>query len=195
MRPADPDEILAVLLRVSEGLRRLGIRHFVTGSFASGIHGVYRQTADVDLVAEIRSDQVEELVAEFRGDCYLDEVAIERALGQGSSFNLIHLATSFKVDVFVLGERDRPALERVITVLLGDESHPGVPVSSAEDIVLSKLRWYRLTGESSERQWTDVVGVLQTIGEGLDLAYLRSRAEQETLGDLLARAFEATPAG
>lgn len=38
MKPVEPDEILAVLLRVSEGLRRLGIRHFVTGSFASGLH-------------------------------------------------------------------------------------------------------------------------------------------------------------
>jgi hypothetical protein len=195
MKPAEPDEILAVVLRVSEGLRSLGIPHFVTGSFASGIHGVYRQTADVDLVAEIRPDQVEALINEFRGDCYLDEAAIQRALQQGASFNMIHLATSFKVDVFILGERDRPALERLVLVPLGDESHPKVPVSSAEDVVLSKLRWYRLTGETSERQWTDLLGVLGTTGAGLDLTYLRERADVEGLVDLLERALSDAPVG
>lgn len=43
-------------------------------------------------------------------------------------------------------------------------------IASAEDVVLSKLEWAKLS--ESERQIADVVGILRTQGEELDQVYI-----------------------
>ena len=58
---------------------------------------------------------------------------------------------------------------------------------SPEDTVLAKLEWFRLGGETSERQWWDVVGILR-VTEGADHAYLRRWAAALSVADLLERA-------
>ncbi|HVH25755.1 MAG TPA: hypothetical protein VM818_03310 [Vicinamibacterales bacterium] len=64
---------------------------------------------------------------------------------------------------------------------------PRFPIASAEDTVLAKLEWYRLGGETSERQWWDVVGILK-VAEDADRAYLRHWAPSLEVADLLERA-------
>jgi hypothetical protein len=54
--------------------------------------------------------------------------------------------------------------------------------------VLAKLRWYRAGGESSDRQWADVLGVLRVQAGGLDLDYMRRWAKNIDVLDLLERA-------
>jgi len=64
-----------------------------------------------------------------------------------------------------------------------------VPVCSAEDTLLAKLTWFRRGGEVSERQWTDVLGLLRVAT--MDTPYLLSAAEARGVADLLARAIVA----
>jgi len=68
-----------------------------------------------------------------------------------------------------------------------DELGEPVLLHSPEDIVLFKLRWYRLGGESSEKQWTDILGVLRTQRDRLDEAYLDRWAREIGVLDLLVR--------
>jgi hypothetical protein len=91
------------------------------------------------------------------------------------------------VDVFVSKDRgfDRRAFARARPAEL--EGGLEIPVSSPEDTVLAKLEWFRRGGEASERQWTDVIGVLR-VGGGLDEAHLRQGAVEVV--DLLDRALE-----
>jgi hypothetical protein len=57
----------------------------------------------------------------------------------------------------------------------------------------TKLRWYRLGGEVSDRQWRDVLGVISVCRPRLDLEYLRRWCADQNVGDLLERALSTAP--
>ena len=63
-------------------------------------------------------------------------------------------------------------------------------LATAEDIILRKLYWFQLGGGSSERQWRDVLGVLQVQKEKLDYSYLQRGARQMVVAALLEQAIK-----
>ena len=73
---------------------------------ASTVHGRIRTTMDVDIVADLRLAQVDRLAQTLGAAFYMDVSAIRNAIRRRSSFNLIHLETMFKVDIFI--PKDRP---------------------------------------------------------------------------------------
>jgi hypothetical protein len=185
------DDLFTAMTPVVEALERLGVAHHIGGSLASSAYGVARSTLDVDLVADVRPQHARRLVASLRDAYYLDEDAVRTAVRDRASFNLIHLATMIKIDVFVAGRDpfDQAELSRARRETLDDDEHArAFFVKSPEDVVLRKLRWYRDGGEVSERQWSDVVGVLRVQAAALDLAYTRQWADRLGLAPLLARA-------
>jgi D-ribose pyranose/furanose isomerase RbsD len=188
MTPSDP-EALRVAFLVLEVLDRLGVSYHIGGSYASAIHGIPRQTHDVDLVVDLRQDRVGDLVKALAGEFYIDEESVTRAVRERASCNLVHVATGIKVDLFVKGVAafDVAEFERKIAVRLGDVTPHDVFVKSAEDTLLRKLLWYRLGGEISDRQWEDVRGILSVQAERLDMAYLREWADRLAVRDLLDR--------
>jgi hypothetical protein len=187
-------EQIAVTLGVAESLEALGVSYAIGGSFASALHGVMRATMGADLVADLHTEQIEPLAAALGDTFYADVEMMRDAVLQHSSFNLIHLETMFKVDVFVAKPRafDRSQLARRQLYVLSEEPERRAYVASAEDIVLAKLEWYRQGGEASERQWRDVLGVLKVQGERLDRDYLLGMAAELGVTDLLLKAFEET---
>jgi hypothetical protein len=183
---------IAVTLLVADALEALRVPYAVGGSLASAVHGVMRATMDADLVADLPIEQVEPL-AEALGDAFYADVDMMRsAVLRHTSFNLIHLETMFKVDVFVAKPRafDRSQLARRQLQVLSEEPERHAYVSSAEDVVLAKLEWYRLGGETSERQWRDVLGVLKVQSGRLDREYMQRMATELGVADLLQGALE-----
>ena len=140
MTPNDP-EALQVAFLVFDVLDSLGRRYHLGGSYASSIHGIPRQTQDIDIFP--------------KGNDRYDSEELERS------------------QILELGEPSR-----------------SVPVKTAEDTILRKLEWYRLGGEVSDRQWGDVLGILRTQDDRLNLDYLQSRSQTLRVEDLLARAVE-----
>jgi hypothetical protein len=183
-------EPIAVTLRVVDVLDSIGVPYLIGGSLASTLHGMVRTTLDVDLVAEVRREHVSLLVQQLTNEFYIDADAIIDAITHRSSFNIIHLETMFKVDIFVAKQRafDKSQFARRAVQIVVDEPERTAYVASAEDTILAKLEWYRLGGETSERQWRDVLGVLKVQGDRLDLAYLRQWAAELKVTDLLEKA-------
>ena len=148
---------------------------------------------DVDLVCELAEGDIWQLIQSIGTDYYASETAMRDAVRRKGCFNLIHLPTSFKVDIFV--SRGRPfdveSMERASMQRLGDTRFVEVPVATAEDSIISKLEWYRLTNETSERQWEDVSRVLDLQGEDIDRDYLSRAAKSVGVEDLLARLLDA----
>lgn len=190
----EPGYAIEALRPVVDWLERQGVRHYVGGSVASSVYGVVRTTLDVDLVADLAQEHVAPLVEALRGDYYVSSGMISDAIRRRSCFNVIHLGTMFKVDVFALKDRpyDRAALGRIREDTL-DPDEPGrvYLLASPEDVILNKLEWFRLGDEVSERQWGDAMGVLKVQQGRLDEAYLDRWANELGVADLLERARKA----
>ena len=179
------------LIRLLQVLDLLEIHYLVGGSVASSLHGVWRATGDIDIVALVRSEHIEPLVEELHREFYADAGQIRTAIDAGRPFNLIHLPTSYKFDIFPLTadryqqvQFGRRRFEQA--KVFGTEAIE-FAVTTAEDVILSKLRWYRLGGERSDQQWNDVLGVIAVQGDRLDLGYLREWAQYLNVNDLLDR--------
>lgn len=185
------DEALQACLKVARVFERLGVAYALGGSLASSLHGVPRSTNDADLAAELDDEHVGPFVRALEDSFYVDEERVRDGVRRAASFNVIELATMFKVDVFVLGAGplDREEIWRRQRITL-PESGEEVDVASAEDTVLQKLHWYRLGRGVSDRQWQDVLGVLQVQGARLDRDYLERGAELLSVADLLTAALE-----
>jgi hypothetical protein len=179
---------LATVLRVARALAAAGAPFAVGGSFASSVLGIPRSTLDVDLVARLEPAGVGRFLAALGSGFYADEERIRHGVERRTSFNVVDLASGFKADVYLVGGDELSAgqLARATPV----EIAPGerVPVLSAEDVILQKLRWFRMGGEVSERQWLDVLGVLKVQRGALQDGYLERWARALGLEDLLRRA-------
>jgi hypothetical protein len=186
----DNDELAAAVQALAAAFDALGVTWAVGGSIASAFHGEPRATNDVDVVAMLNEEQARRLPALLGVDFYADEDVAVDAARMKRSFNVIDTRTFIKIDIFVPapGPLGTGQLDRRVTA----DVFPGVPplpVLGAEDAVLQKLRWYRLTGGTSDRQWRDIVSVLR-FAAVLDDAYLDQVATEGRLDDLLARARE-----
>ena len=184
-------KIFLALDAVVQAFERLGIRYQIGGSVASSAYGIARATLDVDLVADLGENRIHPFMDLIREGFYVDEDRVRDAVARRSSFNLIHLESMIKVDVFILKLHpyDQAAFSRARLERL-EESESGRQhyISSPEDVILNKLEWYRQGGGVSERQWNDVLGVLKVQQTALDREYLGRWAEELNLVNLLSRA-------
>jgi hypothetical protein len=186
-RMENPFQVLSLVAGVLDSQQ---ISYVLVGSFASSIHGMYRATADIDIVAEIKPEQVVPLLDALQGSFYLDEVAMREAIERRQSFNAIHFDSVFKVDIFIpkSDEFSRIQLERRERRQLAPDVEQMIYVATAEDTILAKLRWYESGGRVSNSQWTDVIGIIGASSARLDHDYLGHWAQTLGLTELLERA-------
>jgi len=184
-------ELRDAAIQLCADLDSLNIAYAMGGSFASSIHGIARATQDLDIGAAITLSQGEQLTVLLKESSYADAGQIRDAILQCRSFNVIHLATAFKLDIFPasshpLGAQEIKRRQLTSTAILGGDALV-LPVISAEDIILAKLRWYQDGGGASERQWNDIQNILQVQGNRLDRGYLHEWAVVLEVQELLSK--------
>ena len=185
-------ELLLATARVVAAFEKLGIDYLVGGSIASSVFGEPRQTLDADLIARLFGRHIELLIEILASEFYTDLPAITAAVQNQGSFNLIHLETATKVDVFVRwrDEFGQSQLERRRRMAVGESPPLDFYFASPEDTVLAKLEWYGKGGGVSDRQWRDLLGVLKVQGPTLDQNYLNEWARKLEVENLLVRALD-----
>lgn len=184
----DPGELGRTLQALADAFAAVGVTWAIGGSVASAAYGEPRSTNDVDVIALLDEPGARSFTRQLGPDFYADADMAADAARTRTSFNVIDTRGFIKVDVFCpppgplgAGQLDR---RRFLEIAAGV---PAVPVLGAEDVVLQKLRWFALTGETSDRQWRDVVGILRALGSDVDQGYLES-VELGSLRPLLDRA-------
>lgn len=183
------DEPLDLLRSVFTTLDRLHLPYLVGGSFATSIFGNRRSTNDLDLVLEISEFDIDDFVSSFSGEFMVSRASIADAIASDdpySGFQITHTEKLFRIDVFIRQYEEFNNIE--FDTAREVEIVPGIlsPVCSPECIVLRKLMWFEMGGRVSDRQFNDVVGVLEVQKGRLDEPFMRSWATRlgvaESLG-------------
>ena len=188
-----PVEHVRPIRFVVDVLNGLKIPYAIGGSLASSVHGVSRHTLDADLAVEPFPGKEAGFVGRLpEAEYYVNVETVRDAVARRGSFNVLHLLTGFKIDFFV--RKDRP-FESAMLARRRPAPVFGVDAGlfdlvSPEDVVLLKLEWFRIGGEASEKQWTDITHVLKTQAGHLDDGYLDLWAGDLKVKDLLDRVRE-----
>ncbi len=161
-------EELKVLNEVTQRLDKAGIAYVISGSIAANYYTVPRMTRDIDVVVEMKMENVNKFIGLFQKDFFVDPDMVKDEVQKGGIFNLIHIQYIIKID-FILRKasswqetmftrRKKIKINGIFTWLI-----------SPEDLILAKLSWAKDT--ISELQLKDVKNLLNSV-ESLDRSYL-----------------------
>ena len=157
-------------------LMEMGIPYAIGGSIASSFHGMPRFTHDIDIIITINKKDIDQIVQIFSPYGYISKEGISNAFKAPGMFNFIHERTGIKVDFWV--NRGDPFAAACLSRAKSEEIAEGLyaVISSAEDVLLHKIYWNKLT--PSERQLRDAMGIVAVQGDRLERSYIQIWAEK-----------------
>ena len=143
-----PDEIALYAGRFNA----IGVEYMVTGATAAIVYGQPRLTNDLDVVLILQFEQVRELVAAFPdSEFYVppeEVIQAERSRPMRGHFNILHLASGYKADVYLAG--DDPLHHWALPLRRRIDWTDGMPlhVAPPEYVIVRKLEYFREGGSS-----------------------------------------------
>lgn len=173
-----------LIAKIARILSRLKIKYFVTGGYAVAVWGRLRATFDIDVVIAMHQPHIPALAQAMRTlgkSVYVDEDMMRSALILKGEFNIIHPESGIKIDFFIAGQDPRSKLEfgRAKQCTIQGQK---IYFISPEDLILSKLRWYKDSG--GEHHLEDARSVIKKSDKILDYNYLETRAEEQAVKSL-----------
>lgn len=180
---------LEIALLVGAAIEAVGGAYFVGGSVASSLQGDPRATNDIDIVIDLSPRLVDAFADALGADFEVDRDMLREAILTTTTANAFYLPLLTKIDFFAVadGPFDRIEFERRRPVVVGTGDQKLV-LKTPEDSALRKLLWFRQGGETSEKQWRDIVAIVKIVGTDLDDGYLDHWAALLRCTDLLQRA-------
>ena len=166
------------LMRIVVGeMESLSIPYMITGSLASAYYGEPRFTRDIDIVADIKPEQVDAFAAFFPADeFYCDKDMIREEINQRGQFNIIHSASGLKIDIILTKPTEFSRTEfprRRKSAIFSDQEGS---FASPEDVIIKKMEFYKESGH--EKHLRDITGILKVSGDAVDHEYISRWAER-----------------
>lgn len=183
----NPNEIV---VKVADALDSCAIPFMVVGSFSSNLYGVERTTQDVDIVMQLEAQSISRLIAalgpEFRFDAQMGFETVTMT----SRYIASHVDPIFKVELFFLSDdpHDREHFARRRSEKFGPRT---MPVASAEDVIVTKLRWSKNGRRTKDID--DVRYVLAVQAGNLDMPYIRHWCDAHGTRELLEKTLSEIP--
>jgi hypothetical protein len=173
-----------VVTAMTKALDAASVPYMLVGSFSSNLHGIPRSTKDADLVVELGDRSIGVLAPLLGPDFLIDPQTSFETVTATMRYRIRHRASAFLVELFLVSSdpHDQARFARRTQV-----ERDGVTywVASAEDVVITKLRWARA------KDIEDVRDVLSVLGHELDYDYVRHWCSQHgtlaRLDELLER--------
>ena len=156
-------------LAVINALESLGLPYMLVGSFSSNYYGIGRSTKDADFVAEIGSQSIVQLANQLGPQFRLDPQPSFEMVTMTLRYILEVVGVPFKIEVFRLSDdpHDQERFRRRRRVkLLGRE----VSVPTAEDVIVTKVRWAVLARRPKDSE--DARAVIAVQGDRIDWDYV-----------------------
>lgn len=163
-------------------LESMKVPYFVVGGVAALLYGTLRVTYDIDIVVELKSADVEDLVKSYPlPRYYADPLQVQDSIERGIPFNIIDTQNGEKADFIPTLERDSEPFSRRIrqTLKLPSGLQLGLWVASPEDVILGKLESWDVV--ASQKHESDIVGILvaaKQSGKTLDTSYIAEASQQ-----------------
>jgi hypothetical protein len=169
--------------RIDRCFDQLRIPYLMTGGIASIAYGEPRLTINIDVVADLREDQVGGVKACFpEDDFYLDIDAARQAIRRKGQFNIIHPASGFKIDVIIAKKDafDKSRFRRIRRLKPAEEIDANF--ASPEDVIIKKMEYY--AEGKSDKHLRDIAGILKISGASVDLPYIETWVEKLSLHEV-----------
>lgn len=172
-----------LLLHVVNCYEQLKIPYLITGSIASIAYGEPRFTNDIDIVADIKTEQIDPLKKYFPDkDFYLEKESIKKAIVFRGQFNIIHPASGLKIDVIISRQDsfDKSRFSRSKRLQISENE--SADFAAPEDVILKKLEYFKQGG--SEKHLRDIASMLKISDELIDQNYILFWAEKLAVKDI-----------
>lgn len=171
------------VLRVAiQALNAQEVSYMVVGSLATNFYCTPRSTQDADIVVESSLVAVAQGIAASDDELKLDpQLGFESVTGTKKAV-LLHDRNEFQIELFELSseEHDQSRFgRRVHQQLNGDD----IWIATAEDTVVTKLRWSEHAGR--EKDTADVRNVIAVQKDLLDWSYIERWAREHGTLDRL----------
>lgn len=177
----DGNEATAAFIRA---LDRSGIHHFLTGSFSSNYYGIPRSTHDADFVAVLQDRSLRDLDREL-GDAFEIDPQVMFEGVTGTRRHMVSVAgLPFSIELFYLSDDDHDRARFRRKVIVHDATlQCDVAIPSAEDVIITKLRWVLYAGRGKDRD--DVRDIAAVQGDQLDWDYIYEWSDRHATRELL----------
>ena len=173
--------------QIIAALDKAGLPYMLVGSLSSMLYGVSRNTKDADFVVEFGNHRVSAVRQFLPSEFKLDpQVSFESVTGT-TRYIFDVATTGFRIELFKLStdSHDQERFRRRVHIPI---PHLGCTacVPTAEDVVITKLRWSLHANRNKDRD--DVRDVVTVRGELLDWDYIHHWCDQhgtrETLDEI-----------
>lgn len=166
--------------KIAKILDNLTIRYAITGGYAVSIWGRLRATFDIDVVIEIEKSKASVLthaLKKISRIAFIDEDMVRQAIERKDEFQFIDVESGIKIDFWVCGDDpfSRARIKRRVKKIIQGKR---IYFLSPEDLMLSKLLWYKES--ESEQQLADVTSIVRLQKGKLDKEYLKKWAKRQS---------------